>query len=195
MKTADPQQELAYIKGIISDSRQIIADNGTGFILWGILISVGMVLHYIAVVNSYAWNLAAVWGVIFAVAIGVTILGILKERSRQKVETLGGKFLGAIWIGVIITITLNGFLGNMYPALAASILGLGYFPTGYATGFSMFRYLAAGWWIAAVVMYLFPGLYTILFFAALLIVLQVIPGIIVYRRCQKDVLNAAPITL
>jgi hypothetical protein len=191
----DPQQELTLIKNVIAESRKIIVDNGVGFIVWGLLISIGLFANYIALVNQYAWNVQTVWMIILLVGVAITVWGIIQERRTNKVETLAGKFLGGIWIGFIITMILNGFLGSMYPALAASMLGMAYFPTGYAMGFTVFRFLAAGWWIAAVVMFLNPGLYTVLLFAILIIVFQVLPGLIIYLKCKKGVINAVPTTI
>ena len=193
MNTPDPQQEIAYIKGIIDDSRQIIADNGLGFVFWGVLVSIGLFINYTVLANDYALKVQTVWLVIFAFGIAFTAWGIYQDRHHKKVETLAGKFLGAIWIAFLVTMVINGFLGSMYPALAASLLGMAYFPTGYATGFSVFRYLAAGWWTAATIMFLFPGLYTVALFAALMLLLQALPGILIYRRCKKNIVNAVSI--
>ena len=195
MTTTDAQRDIAYIKNIINDSRSIIADNGLGFVFWGVLVSIGLLINYAVLANGYALKVQTVWLVIFAIGIALTVWGIFQDRHNKKVETLAGKFLGAIWIAFLVTMVINGFLGSMYPALVASLLGMAYFPTGYATGFAAFRYLAAGWWIAAIIMFLFPGLYTVVLFAVLMIVFQVLPGILIYRRCKKDVHTAVPITL
>ncbi len=187
MATLETQQDLAYIKNIMQEGRKIIVDNGVGFIVWGILIATGMIFNYFALVYRIPGNILLIWGILFGIGILVTVWGAVKDRKRKQAETLAGKFLGAIWVGVIITLSMNGFLGNLHPALAASILGLGYFPTGYVTGFSMFRYLAFAWWAGAAVMFVYPGLYTALVFALMMIVLQVIPGIVVYIRCKHEV--------
>ncbi len=62
MTENEAQQELAFIKKVMEDSRRIIAYDGKDFTFWGILVTVGMVLMYVNIVFQFHISSMVLWG-------------------------------------------------------------------------------------------------------------------------------------
>jgi hypothetical protein len=89
--------------------------------------------------------------------------------------------------------TLLGFIGPMTsgikhmfiaPVLSVS-LGTGYYITGKIIEAKWVSNIALGWWIGAIVLFLYPGIHSILIMALMMLFFQTIPGIFIYRKYKK----------
>jgi hypothetical protein len=193
MNTHQAAEDLEFIKKVIDGTRRAIVDNGFGFIFWGIIIVAGLLSTYAAVFFKfnfpYAWNWLLVIGIgwIYSLYSGYT------RRGVSKVYTFSGKLLGAVWISAGVAMTILGFVGTFAGAyngvyispILSTILGIAFFISGYLYDKKWITYLSAGWWAGAIIMFIYPYLYTLLLMTAMMIVLQVIPGIIIYRDSKK----------
>ena len=194
MKEIDAQQELAFIKKVMEDSRQIIIDDGKGFIFWGILIAFGLFITYLA--NAGKWEFSLGWFWLALIAIGWIVTFIIQIRAEKKksTKTFAGKIMGALWIGCGVAMTIIGFIGSITDAysgvfinpLIAVVLGIGYLVSGVLQGKTWVSLLAIGWWAGAILMFYLHNLETLLIMVGMMIVLQTIPGIIIYRESKKE---------
>lgn len=193
MSTTNPQEEIAYIKNIINDSRRIIKDDGKGFIIWGILVVIGMLLTYFSIYfneHTYGW---LVWPVVIGIGWIYTLVTEIKRGKRSKVSTFAGKILGALWFSCGITMTVIWFIGSYTDAysgayitpLISNVLGIAYLVSGVLYGKKWISFLSIGWWGGAVIMFILPGLYTFLLFSGMLIFLQTLPGFILYKQSKR----------
>ena len=194
MDTKQAELEITLIKKMMEDSRKIIACDGKDFIVWGVLVLIGLigtyVLESIRIYNyiSWLWIIVIVVGWIYS----ITIHWI--GKSRIRVSTLAGKIIGGIWLSCGIAMTLIGFLGMYSGALKdwgispmmSIVLGIAYFTSGIVYANSSVKYLALGWWGGAVIMFLYPGLHILLIFAAMMVLFQIIPGIIFYIKWKNE---------
>ncbi len=64
------QEELAFIRKVMADSRTIIVDDGKPGIVWGIIVTFGMLATYTDAVTDFHFNAAWLW-------IGRSVLGWL----------------------------------------------------------------------------------------------------------------------
>lgn len=185
-------KDLEFIKNIMADAQKKVYDNGVGLIGWGILVTIGLISTYIGIVSKYyfvyAWN----WVVVVGIGWAATIVHSIKHKKLSSERTFGGKILSALWIAGGVAMTLIGFVGTSAGAysgvyispLISIILGIMYFVTGAILGKKWVSYLSIGWWLGAIIMFVWPYLYTLLFMAALIILLQIIPGIIFFRESR-----------
>ncbi len=72
------------------------------------------------------------------------------------------------------------------PVISTS-LGISYFTSGAIQQMKWMQYLAVGWWIGAVVLFIFPSIHTLLIFAGMMIGLQLVPGIILNIKSRNEV--------
>ncbi|MGB5847978.1 MAG: hypothetical protein WBH40_05800 [Ignavibacteriaceae bacterium] len=194
MTDINAQQELAFIKKVMADSRQIIIDDGKGFIFWGILIAFGLFTTYLS--NAGRWEFPLGWFWIVLIAIGWIVTFIIQIRAEKKrsSKTLAGKIMGALWIGCGVAMTILGFIGSITDAysgifinpIIAVVLGIGYLVSGVLQGKTWVSLLSLGWWAGAILMFYLHNLETLLIMVGMMILLQTIPGIILYRESKKE---------
>jgi hypothetical protein len=197
MKTTDnttPEIELAVIRKIMEDSRQVVANNGIHFIFWGILVSVCLFANYYMLMTKTALDkVGMMWAA--AMTLGAIADGILRKslERKQKVLTFGGRLLGSLWTASGIAMFMFGFLGPISGAynpiyicpVISTMLGVSYMVSGSIQQLPWLRNIALGWWIGAAAMFFLPGRHTLLVFALMMLLLQVLPGILINRSNKK----------
>lgn len=185
--------ELQFIKKVIDDSKRTLIDNGMGYIIWGVIVFLGMITDYVQVsLYGYANSLYR-W--LFLVGAGWlwTFVYYSKFKPAKATKTFAGKLMGYLWLSAGICMTIIGFvatLSGMIRGLAVSplisvILGMTYFMTGALFDSKLFKLLSLGWWTGAIVMMLFPGLHNVLIMAMMMLVFQIIPGIVMYKKSKS----------
>lgn len=194
MEKQQAELEINMIKKIMEDSRKIVVNDGLGFIIWGVLVLIGLLsTYYIILSKQYAYSLW-VWVVLIGGGWAYTFIYYWKKERKQKVKTLAGKILGGLWISAGVAMSLIGFAGSLtgfiggyqISPLLSVILGIAYFVSGIVYGQLWIRNLSIGWWAGAVVMFIWPGLHTLLIFAGMMAFLQIIPGIVLYSKFKKE---------
>jgi hypothetical protein len=194
MEKQKAELEISMIKQIMDDSKKIVVDDGKGYIIWGVLIVIGLLGTYFLILSKLYNYIGWLWIVSIGAGWIYTILVNAFKDHKKKARTFAGKILGALWFSCGISMTLLGFVGTgtgSYGAytispLMAVVLGVAYFVTGVIYGLPWVRNLSIGWWIGAVVTFIWTGMYSLLVFAAMMIVLQIIPGIILYSKFKKE---------
>jgi len=194
MTEIDAQQELAFIKKVMADSRQIMIDDGKGFIFWGILVASGLFFTYLA--NAERWDFSLGWFWLALISIGWIVTFIIEIRAEKKrsTKTFAGKIMGSLWIGCGVAMTILGFIGSITDAysgifinpIIAVVLGIGYLVSGVLQGKTWVSMLSIGWWAGAILMFYLHNLETLLIMVGMMILFQTIPGIIIYRESKKE---------
>lgn len=183
-------EDLSYIKQIISDSKKTVVDNGVGFIIWGILISIALLFNYFAIVAElYGWTLY-IW--IAAIGIGwlITFYDNIRHKKKRVPSTYASKILGSVWMSLGVVMTIIGFAATTLGALKGVYInsfmslqiGIGFIVTGTIYNNRNMKLLGIAWWLGALVMMAWPGVQVLLIMAFMMIFLQVVPGIIIYKK-------------
>lgn len=195
METKQAEAEITEIKKIMEDSRRIMVDDGSGFILWGLLVAAGLIFTYLSVLEYIAWSISSVaWFVLIGLGWLITIIQIRKEKKVRKVVTFAEKTAGAIWGAAGITMTIIGFVGSYsglvkglgISPLMCCVLAAAFFVSGVIYSDKSFRYLSFGWWAGALVMFFWRSPHTLLLFALMMIFMQALPGFLIYRKWKKE---------
>lgn len=194
MTDLDAQQELAFIKKVMTDSRKILIDDGKATIFWGLLISFGLLITYFSVAQGWETSLSWFWPALIGFGWIYTIVTEIRHERKRRVITFAGKIVGAVWIAFGISATIIGFVGTVSGAyhsviispLIAVLLGTGYLVSGLLYGKSWVSYLSIAWWGGAIIMFLMQNLETLLIMISMMILFQVIPGIILYREFKRE---------
>ena len=143
MEPKQAEIEILEIKKIMTDSRRILVDDGKGFIAWGALVAVGLIMSYLSVLRVMDWNLTSIaWIVLIAGGWVYTYFQVRRERKHRRVSTFAGKVAGTIWGAAGVTMTIIGFAGSyskLVPGLAisplmASVMGAAFFVSGVIYG-------------------------------------------------------------
>lgn len=187
------QENLAYIKQIMNDTRRSQNDNGIISIVWGILVTLGQIGNYV-LTETRTWS-GFIWLWPSIIIIGwLFVLVESRSKKEQLAKTFASNILGSLWISAGISMTVIGLgaaasgLVNGYAInpLISTVLGGTYYVTGLLNGKKLDQKLSYGWWLGAVVMFILPGPFSFLLFAAMMVLFQVIPGILSYRSYKAS---------
>ena len=194
------QEEIAFIKKVMQDSRRVILADGLEFIYWGLIVTICLLYTFFSYCtvdyhkSDPSHNVFLFW-VIFMIIGGVGSSIFLKKRYKTiQVKSLAGTILGKIWfangIGMLLTAFVGSFSGAVHGVyispLMSSFLGGSYFVSGFIYGKKWISNLAYLWWLGAIIMFIFPNLYTVLLMAIMMLLFQVTPGIILYRQSKLE---------
>ncbi len=186
----EAKEQLAFIKSIMDDSQKVLADNGTAFIVWGVLILLAGFSSYLLEQLQLSHFLG--WLYLLIVGLG-WIYNAIYDRKADKC-TIGNpitiKIISSIWVAVLLSMTILGFVGgysdtiNMehMSAVMFTVLGIAYYLQGVITGKPWVRNLAFGWWGGSIVLFFITGIWAGLLFVLMMIGLQIIPGFIFKRQ-------------
>jgi hypothetical protein len=209
--SSSAHDELAYIRQIIDNSRLAFVEDGKPYILWGILVPLGMTVTYISALQDHDYGTGYVW-------IGLTLCGWIYVAwySRHKVKTQRARSIldriqSAVWgaigsmIGLLIVMIYVGHsfgsseLPGINPfyicSLTAILIGIGYFLSGIANDLRWLRNVAFAWWAGAVVMYLWPSIHVLGLYALMIVLFQVVPGIVLYRAYRTKTASPSTATI
>lgn len=188
------QQEIAFIKKIMQDSRKVVYSDGIEFIYWGIIVVICLCYTYFSIFLGGTKYIFYVWLALIFLGYAGNAVFLKRRYKKIKASSIAGNLLGLIWAASGIAMTLVGFIGGFSGAikgvfispLMCSFLGIAYFLSGYIYGKKWITSLAFFWWAGAVVMFLVPGAYSLLLMAAMMIILQIVPGIILYKDSKLE---------
>lgn len=198
MENTEAKEQLAVIKKIMDDSRKINFENGFYYIFWGSLISVALIINYYFIVTkSELKSVFILWPVIMLIGIIVAVIYGAKSEKRTNVKTFAGQICNSLWISLGVAIFTFAFIGNIaqayspfyISAMVSVLLGVGYFNSGIIQRINWLRNLGFVWWLGGWFLFYLKGPIIMLTFAIMLILFQVIPGIILYRKYKKELGN------
>jgi hypothetical protein len=198
VSSVSPQEELAYIRRIIDDSRMAFVEDGKPYIAWGIIVALGMIFSYVSALMERDLGTGYVW-------IALTIIGWIyvflyarKKEKASRAKSIIDRVQDATWgvvgsmIGLVIALIFIGQALNIpdmpgiHPIyicfITAVLVGIGYYLSGTVTEVRWLRNIAYAWWAGSVVMYLWPSVHVLALYAVMIIAFQVVPGIILYRK-------------
>jgi hypothetical protein len=192
MTESEAADDLAFIKRIMKESRQLIVDDGRYYILWGLLSVALTGLSYLIAGYGMARLIPYLWGIPFAV---LGILGALMGRRERKRRPRGmaGNFIAAIWLCVMFLsfaliahaavsrrLELSPMMGLVSIALAA-----GFTLSAFVMRSKAFGTLSLSWWLGGVLLPLAGGYTAPLYLAGMILLFEVLPGFIMLSAAKK----------
>lgn len=192
MTTDDARADLAYIRQLMADTRQAAYVSGGYFIVWGIVIGLGLIGSWFTATGAWTLSPMLYWAVCLALG-GIGTFFLVRAELREPVEAPAGRLIGMVWMSMGISMLIIFFIGvgsgnlaghHMSP-LSSALVGGAVFMTGTLAGINWLRNLSLGWWAGAAVMFAWPGLYTLLLMGVMLFALYVVPGLILIRMKRR----------
>lgn len=189
MSVEEARADLTYIRRMMEDTRQATYVSGGYFIVWGIVIGVGLLLTWLQLTGYMPLMPMTSWAACL-VAGGIGTGFLVHAEKRRPVEIPAGRLVGLVWMSVGISMLIVFFVGtgtgalsgSLMPAISSTFIGTAVFLTGTLAGLAWVRNLALGWWLGAAAMFAWPGLHVLLLMGVMLFALYVIPGVILIRK-------------
>jgi hypothetical protein len=195
MDTKQAELELSVIKKIMEDSRRVVSDNGWHYIFWGVIVTIALIANYIMALSHVDMKFAGIMWFVMMVSAAI-VEGVIERRNekKRKAMTFAAKLLGSLWTSSGIAMFMIGFIGTISGAynpvyispLISIVLGVAYFTSGAIQQIKWLQMLSVGWWLGAIGTFAFPGIHTLLIFAAMIVCFQIIPGVILFKKWKKE---------
>jgi hypothetical protein len=190
--TPDPQDDLAYIRQVMEQTRRFTLVSGSYFIVWGLLIILGLVSTGITLQTAIHLPLSGIWIGLMSLGWVCTFWLSRRESRYEPIASYATYLITCIWTACGVAMTTAFMLGQWVgvipgPAtggLSALFIGIGVFMTGVLSGMQWLRNLSFGWWAGAVVMFIWHGPVSIWISTGLLLGLLVVPGLVLNRQAQ-----------
>lgn len=182
------QQSMKIIQEMIATSRNNLKDNSFFYLLWGWLVLVASVTHFVLIQVNYQHPYIA-WPILMSAGAIASVIAGYRMGKKSNVISHVDKMMIYLWYGFLAVIILMIFMAifgllrwtAFYP-LIISLYGLGTFVSG---GVLKFRPLILGGiscWIISVIVLFIPGDYVLLMTALSVILSYLIPGYILKSK-------------
>lgn len=181
-KEFNETESLALIQEMIENSKARLGESSFFFLLWGWLVLIASLLHFILLFTGFQYPYLP-WPVVMA--IGGIVAGIAGYRMKKRsgIKTYLGTSMKYLWLSFAVTmffILFSAGLGKitweMSNVLIIALYALGTFATG---GIIKFKPLIIGgiasWIIACASLFIAPQ-YTLLSIALSIVIAYLIPG-------------------
>lgn len=185
------REEIAFIRSALEQGRAYAHLRSPDFALWGALMALGYLGTYAFVVRLWTLSPSVIWWSLVAVGWLFSLFGgRLRLRPEGRAASPAIDALRALWLGFGVTTvifaimqTVGGIEGEWMDTRVAGLLGLCFFASASITKIRWLRFIAAGWWGAAVVFFLLHGrAESLLAGAGFMIVLLCLPGLVLWLR-------------
>lgn len=190
-KQLNEKESLELISRMIRNTQQKMEKgNGIPFLVWGyttIFVSL-LVWYLLSTTGDYRWHY--LWFLILVIGAPVTFFRIRKQK--KGVKTYFDKIIGDIWLAFGISGTIVSSIAIFFywdiPILFIIILlmGTGVLITGLVARFKPIIFSGFAGILLSTVCLFVRGTDTMLVFAAVFLVMMVIPGHILYYKGRKQ---------
>jgi len=187
------QEELAFIRKVMQDSQKVLTDSGKMYIFWSGCVVLGLAIKFFTQALDIYFHNAWLW--IPIIIIGWLISFLRRtHHSNTQVKTFAQRVIYAVWTAwgvAILTLTLLAFFLHAIqawavPAIIAILLGSAHFISGVVTNQAIIRYSGFAWWSGGIAIFIWPGEYAVFLLGVMIIVFQMIPGILLYRKWKRE---------
>lgn len=187
------QQSIQVIHEMIEGTKAKFNDNGFFYLLWGWLVLIASLSHFILLNIGFEVYAAAPWPILMiggGIASGIAGYRLGKKR---RVKTFFDTSIISLWTAFIITLFYILFAAgfgkisfNMANLLIISLYGLGTYISG-----SMMKFKPLIWggifsWAIAVVGLFIPPMYSLPLVSVSILVSYLIPGYMLKARAKKN---------
>jgi hypothetical protein len=186
-------QSLQLIESMINKAKNQFSENGHLYLLWGWVVFICSVIHFI-LLHIFHFQMAfLVWMFTWVVLIYQAIY-ISRRKKKLKVTTYTHDILRYVWLTFIITMFLTGFIisrgevENGYRLLNILFLALYGIPTFLSGVIIRLKALTIGGiccWILCVIATFVPYDYQLLLISAAMVVAWIIPGYLLQAKYKK----------
>ncbi len=179
------------IQHMIRQAKNEVRNDGSYYLLWGWLVFIASLSHYLlGYVLHYRYPYA-VW-LLMLVGIAGTIYQSVRKSKTQRVKTHMEQFIGSFWLGIFIAIVVvllgaafkTGY-ATAYPVLIA-IYGIGTFTSGRLFRFTPLVVGGIVSWAIALIAFFVSFEVQLLLLALTVLVSYLIPGYILKANYRHE---------
>jgi len=179
----DPIESLEMIRKTMERTKNGLRQNAFYFIFWGLLVSITCVIHYLLIINQYAFPSFIVWPLLMTIGGAITAVYAIRQQREAGYSTHLGIHTRNLWVGIGIgycIVLFLSFFQQAVPILPILLLsGIGTLVTGMNAGFTPLKVGGVLILIASLMAIWITGAESLLLCAVALIPGYVIPGLMI----------------
>lgn len=190
LKNSSVEQDIAFIRNVIEKSRNDVAENGINYIIWGVLVSLTLIATYFFIEYEVYNYIYYAWGSVIVLGWGLSAFLYTKSKDEERTVSHLTKIYGYVWLSICVGISVSIFLGiypRYFPVLTtiSIIMGVGFFISSYIVDTKILFFCAIMWWLSSFMFFFWQTNESLLIFAIMMLLFQVLPGIILKNRWKK----------
>lgn len=181
-------ESMKIIQEMIATSKNNLKDNSFFYLLWGWLVLVASITHFVLIQVGYQHPYIA-WPILMSAGAVASVIAGYRMGKKSRVVSHVDKMMIFLWYGFLVVITLMIFLAifgilswiAFYPMII-SLYGLGTFVSGGVLKFKPLIIGGISCWVIAVIVVFIPGDYVLLMTALSVIIAYLVPGYILKSK-------------
>jgi hypothetical protein len=182
------RDDIAFIRQAIEQGRGYAGRHSLDLLIWGVALAIGYVGTYATVSGWWRINPDWLWAACIILP-WLYSLRLFRTQPRPPRPPMT-QALQMLWVGCGIFLSTFSvavvLAGDMqqgwFSAVGAGTLGIAFFVSSYLCNLPWLRAVAAGWWVAALLLYAFRHHIAVLpLSAVLMLLLLALPGLLLWR--------------
>lgn len=188
-KPINEKESLLIIEQMITSVKKDIKDDGFYFLLWGWLVFIAAIIHYVLLAINFKHHYIA-WPVLMPLGGIIHLFYAIRQEKKVKVKTYVDDFLSYLWGAFLISLLiLLGFMPYIsyekaYP-LIIMLYGIGTFVTGGALRFPPLIIGGIVCWIITIGAFFVKFDFQLLLLAMAILISYIIPGHILKAKYKN----------
>jgi hypothetical protein len=187
-----PEQSLQLIDSMINKAKNQFSENGLLYLLWGWVIFVCAVGHFILLQLDIVEHPEMIWASTWLVVIFQAVY-LSKKKKKEKVKTYSDEIMGYVWISFVVCLFLIGFIlgkqklfAYIYP-LFLVLYGIPTFLSGIIMRFIPLKVGGIMCWVLSVIsVFILPN-YALLLLALAVVIAWIIPGYLLQQKYKQQI--------
>jgi hypothetical protein len=188
------RDDIAFIRHAIEQGRGYAGAHSLDLLVWGIALAVGYFGTYATVTGSWPLDPPWLWTPCVVLPWLYSLRRLLRSRLLRSppavTPPLVIQALRMLWFGcgiflstfAVAVIVAGDMRQGWFNAVAAGIFGIAFFVSSYLCNLAWMRWVAAGWWAAALLLYALRHRVEVLpLSAVLMLLLLALPGFLLWR--------------
>jgi hypothetical protein len=188
-----PAEDLAYIRRLMEQTHVATVAQGHYFVAWGVLVGLALIGTWLLVRGVIDTPWYAIWAPAIALGWIYVAWAVRRQMRVQRACSTLGRLIGFGWMACGIAMTLTFFVAaplgaisvTAIPGLVGAFMGIGVLLTGLVAGIGWLVLVAVGWWLGAVLMWMFQGSDALAILTACVVLLQIVPGLLLTARSRR----------
>lgn len=187
----NPAESLLIIESMIHAARNRFSENGTLYLVWGWVVFICAIFHFIALQYSLMEQPQLVWFLTWGAFI-YQMVYLFKRRKTQKVKGYSDEILGTVWLVFLacgfLAAMITGPKGHweeMY-SLFLMLYGMPTILSGIILKFPPLVWGGLSCWVICVITLFVSFIYMLPLLALAVLLAWIIPGYIMQKRYSID---------
>lgn len=188
------EENLEFIRNIITEGQAIVIQSGPSLILWGALICAATLVSYLLPLAHLTGAIFYVWILVYVGGVVATFVLLTRGGKQRLRGSLVGRVYGFAWVGATVFVTAFGVGGiasgkvglEIFMSAIAGVVGIAYFISGAVTRYRWLYALSFGWWAGCAASPFISARWAPAVLGSLVLALELVPGLLVRFARKVD---------